>query len=199
MLRELRPAFSVVILFTVLLGLVAPLALTGFAQLVLPFQANGSLIRTDGRAVGSALIGQDFRGLQWFHSRPSALTEMDAAGRTVPAPYDAAESGASNLGPTSKALIAHVTMRIAAYRAAYGAGPVPDDAVTSSGSGLDPDISLADALRQAPAVARARRMPAVTVERLVRRLAVMPALGIVGTAHVNVLRLNLALAGRHAT
>ncbi|MGC8527779.1 potassium-transporting ATPase subunit KdpC [Acidiphilium sp.] len=194
MLRELRPAFSLVVLFTLLLGLAAPLAVTGLAQLVFPFEANGSLIRVHGKPVGSALIGQDFRGPQWFHSRPSALTVTDAKGRAVPAPYDAAESGGSDLGPTSRALVAHVTARIAAYRKAYGPGPVPDDAATSSGSGLDPDISLANALRQAPAVARARGMPAATVERLVRRLAVRPAFGVIGTAHVDVLRLNLALA-----
>ena len=195
MLRELRPAFSLVVLFTLLLGLAAPLAVTGLAQLVFPFEANGSLIRVHGKPVGSALIGQDFRGPQWFHSRPSALTVTDAKGRAVPAPYDAAESGGSDLGPTSRALIAHVTARIAAYRKAYGPGPVPDDAATSSGSGLDPDISLANALRQARAVAKARGMPTATVERLVRRLAVRPAFGVIGTAHVDVLRLNLALAG----
>ncbi len=198
MLRELRPALSVVVLFTLLLGLVVPLAFTGFAQLVFPFQANGSLIRLHGQPVGSALIGQDFQGKEWFHGRPSALTVTNAKGQTVPAPYDAAESGASNLGPTSKALVGHVTARIAAYRKAYGPGPVPDDAVTSSGSGLDPDISLENALRQAAAVAAARNVPLSAVEQLIRRLATKPALGIVGTAHVNVLKLNLGLAAGHA-
>lgn len=198
MLRELRPAFSVVVLFSLLLGLVVPLAFTGFAQLVFPLQANGSLIRLHGQSVGSALIGQNFRGKEWFHGRPSALTVTNAKGQTVPAPYDAAESGASNLGPTSKALVSHVTARIAAYRKAYGPGPVPDDAVTSSGSGLDPDISLENALRQAPAIAAARKVPLSVVEQLIRRLATAPVLGVVGTAHVNVLRLNLELAEGHA-
>lgn len=195
MLRELRPAFSVVVVFTLLLGLVAPLALTGLAQIVLPFEANGSLIRVHGQAVGSALIGQDFHGPKWFQSRPSALTVTNAKGRTVPAPYDAAESGASNLGPTSKQLVAHVAARIAAYRRAFGPGPVPDDAVTGSGSGLDPDISLANARRQAPAVAAARGLEPARVTALVRHEAQHPLLfGVLGTPYVNVLRLNLALS-----
>ncbi|WP_174504110.1 potassium-transporting ATPase subunit KdpC [Acidiphilium sp. C61] len=196
MLRELRPVVSLVAVFTLLLGLAAPLALTALAQLVFPFEANGSLIRVHGQAVGSALIGQDFHGARWFHSRPSALTATDAKGHIIATPYDAAESGGSDLGPTSRALIAHVAARIAAYRKAYGPGPVPDDAATSSGSGLDPDISLANALRQAPSVARARGMNAAMLLRLVRRLATRPAFGVIGTAHVDVLRLNLALAAR---
>lgn len=196
MLRELRPVVSLVIVFTLLLGLVAPLALTALAQLAFPFEANGSLIRVHGKPVGSALIGQEFRGPQWFHSRPSALTGTNAKGQTIPTPYDAAESGGSDLGPTSKVLIAHVAARIEAYRKAYGPGPVPDDAATSSGSGLDPDISLANALRQVRAVAKARGMKAAVVARLVRRLAARPAFGVIGTAHVDVLRLNLALVKR---
>lgn len=201
MLREIRPALSLVVLFTLVLGVAFPAAFTGFAQLVFPFQANGSLIRVNGHAVGSALIGQNFSGKHiaagdWFQPRPSALVGTNAKGKTVPTPYDASESGASNLGPTSKTLIADVTARIAAYHKAYGAGPVPDDAVTSSGSGLDPDISLANALRQAPAIAAARHLPPAQVTALVNRLANHRLLGVIGTGHVNVLKLNLALAGR---
>ena len=194
MIREIRPALSLVILFTLALGVAFPAALTGFAQLAFPYQANGSLIRAQGRIVGSALIGQRFTGPIWFHGRPSALVGTDAKGNTIPTPYDASESGASNLAPTSKALLAHVSARIAAYRRAYGPGPVPDDAVTSSGSGLDPDISLANALRQSPAVAAARHLPAARVMALARKLAARRFLGFIGTDHVNVLALNLALA-----
>ncbi|MGC9271729.1 potassium-transporting ATPase subunit KdpC [Acidiphilium sp.] len=198
--NELRPALSLVVLFTLLLGVAFPAALTGFAQLVFPFQANGSLIRVKGQPVGSALIGQNFAGKHivakdWFQPRPSALTGTDAKGKTIPTPYDASESGASNLGPTSKTLISDVTARIAAYHKAYGPGRVPDDAVESSGSGLDPDISLANALRQAPAIAAARNLPAATVTALVNRLATHRLLGVIGTDHVNVLKLNLKLAG----
>lgn len=183
-LRELRPAFSLVVLFTLLLGLVLPGMFTGAMQAVLPWQANGSLVRQDGRAIGSALIGQDFRGARYFTPRPSALG---------PGPYTQDMSGAANLGPTSKVLLARVRRRVAAYLKAYGPGPVPADAVTSSGSGLDPDISLENALRQAPAVARARHLPAGTIIALVERTAHHPFLGIIGTAHVNVLKLNLGL------
>lgn len=198
--RELRPALSLVVLFTLLLGVVFPAAFTGFAQLVFPFQANGSLIRIKGQPVGSALIGQNFSGKHivakdWFQPRPSALTGTDADGKIIPTPYDASESGASNLGPTSKTLVGDVTARIAAYKKAYGPGSVPDDAVESSGSGLDPDISLINALRQAPAIAKARDLPASKVIALVNHLATHRLLGVIGTDHVNVLKLNLELAG----
>lgn len=198
MIRELRPALSLVLLFTLILGVAAPVAFTGFAQLVFPYQANGSLIRVKNHAIGSALIGQNFPGRQWFQPRPSALTGTDAKGQTVATPYDASESGASNLGPTSKTLIANVTARIAAYRKAYGPGPVPDDAVTSSGSGLDPDISLANALRQAPTVAVARHLSAGRMTALVKRFAMHRLLGVIGTDRVNVLKLNLALSRMQA-
>ena len=183
-LRELRPAFSLVVLFTLLLGLALPGLFTGAMQFVLPWQANGSLIKQNGEIVGSALIGQNFTGMQYFTPRPSALS---------PSPYTQDTSGASNLAPTSKVLLASVRQRIAAYLKAYGPGPVPEDAVTASGSGLDPDISLENALRQAPAVAKARHLPAATLTALVNSLAHRSFLGIIGTDHVNVLRLNLAL------
>lgn len=182
-LRELRPALSLVVLFTLFLGFLLPEAFTGAMQLALPWQANGSLLKNNGEIVGSTLIGQNFTDQKYFQPRPSALDK----------PYDAATSGAANLGPTSAALQTDIKQRVAAYIKAFGPGPVPADAVTSSGSGLDPDISLANALRQAPAVAAARHLPAGTVTALVERLAHHAALGIVGTAHVNVLALNLAL------
>lgn len=193
MLREIRPALSIVLLFTVVLGFIVPGIVTGLAQIVFPFQANGSLIRVNGKVVGSALIGQNFTAAIYFHGRPSALTGTDAKGQSIPAPYDASESGGSNLAPTSRQLINDVTARATAYRKLFGPGPVPADAVESSASGLDPDISLANAMRQAPAIAKARHVPMARLDDLVNRLAVHRFLGFIGTDHVNVLRLNLAL------
>lgn len=183
-MREIRPALSVVVFFTIGLGVVLPGIFTGVMQEVLPVQANGSLIIENGHPVGSALIGQNFTKPIYFQPRPSALDT----------PYDASTSGASNLAPTSAALVKAVAQRVAAYIKAYGPGPVPQDAVTSSGSGLDPDISLANALRQAPAVAKARHLPAATVVALVHKMTHKAFLdGLIGTNHVNVLELNLAL------
>ncbi len=191
--RELRPALSLVVLFTILTGFLLPEAFTGAMQLALPYQANGSLILRNGDIVGSALIGQNFTAPIYFQPRPSALTGTDAKGNSIPTPYDASESGASNLGPTSAALLATVKQRVAAYVKAFGPGPVPADAVTASGSGLDPDISLANALRQAPAVAKARKLPVGSVIGLVQHMTHPAFLGVVGTNHLNVLQLNLAL------
>lgn len=193
LIRELRPALSLVVLFTIFTGLLLPVAFTGAVQLALPFQANGSLLTRNGQVIGSAIIGQNFTSAKYFASRPSALTGTDAKGNSIATPYDASESGASNLGPASAALLQSVQQRIAAYTKAYGPGPVPADAVTASASGIDPDISLANALRQAPAVAAARKIPAQTVVDLINRAAQTPFLGIIGTPHVNVLKLNLAL------
>jgi K+-transporting ATPase ATPase C chain len=181
--RELRPALSLVALFTLFTGFLLPAAFTGLMQVALPFQANGSLLKQNGLVIGSALIGQNFSAAKYFTPRPSALDK----------PYDAGTSGASNLGPASATLLTNVKTNIAAYLKAYGPGPVPADAVTASGSGLDPDISLANALRQAPAIAAARKLPAPTVITLVEQHAHHAAFGIVGTDHVNVLQLNLAL------
>jgi K+-transporting ATPase ATPase C chain len=192
-LKELRPAASLVFLFTVFTGLVLPLAYTGAVQLALPFQANGSLLRVNGNVIGSALIGQNFTDAKYFQPRPSALSGTNAQGTSVPTPYDASESGASNLAPTSAALLTSIQQRVAAYTKAFGPGAVPADAVTSSGSGIDPDISLANALRQAPAVAAVRKLPPATVINLVNQMTHHAFLGIVGTDHVNVLQLNLAL------
>jgi K+-transporting ATPase ATPase C chain len=181
--RELRPALSLVVLFTLFTGLVFPAAFTGVMQVALPFQANGSLLTQNGQVVGSALIGQNFSAQKYFAPRPSALDK----------PYDAGTSGASNLGPASAQLLTNVKTNIVAYLKAYGPGPVPADAVTASGSGLDPDISLANALRQAPAIAAARKLTAITVINLVRQQTHRSFLGIVGTNHVNILQLNMAL------
>ncbi|HUM07799.1 MAG TPA: potassium-transporting ATPase subunit KdpC [Acidocella sp.] len=189
MLRELRPALSLVVLFTVFTGFLLPEAFTGAMQLALPFQANGSLLTKNGQVVGSAIIGQNFTDAKYFAPRPSALSTA----------YDASTSGASNLGPTSATLLTNVQQRVAAYTKAYGPGPVPADAITASGSGLDPDISLANALRQAPSIAAARHVPADTVINLVNQMTHHAFLGIVGTDHVNVLQLNLALDQLPAT
>lgn len=193
LLREIRPALSLVVLFTIITGFILPETFTGAMQMAFPFQANGSLIRVGGQVVGSAIIGQNFTSARYFASRPSALTGTDAKGNTIATPYDASESGASNLGPASAALLQSVRQRIADYRKTYGPGPVPADAVTASGSGIDPDISLANALRQAPEIAAVRKIAPDKVVALVNRMAHHPFLGIVGTSHVNVLQLNLAL------
>lgn len=194
MIREIRPALSLVIFFTVALGLIIPGIFTQVAQAVFPFQAGGSLIVQNGQPVASAIIGQNFTGADWFNTRPSALMGTDAKGNSVPTPYDDSESGASNLAPSSATLLKNVQTRITAWHATYGAGPVPADAVTTSGSGVDPDISLENALAQAPVVAAARHLPVADVTALVNRVATQPALGFIGTTNVNVVQLNLALA-----
>jgi K+-transporting ATPase ATPase C chain len=191
--REFRPALSLVILFTLFLGFLLPGIFTEAMQVALPYQANGSLLKANGQVVGSALIGQNFTDAKYFQPRPSALAGTDAKGNSIATPYNAGESGASNLGPTNATLLANIKQRVAAYTKAFGPGPVPADAVTTSGSGLDPDISLANALRQAPAVAEARKVQVNTVINLVNQMTHHAVLGIVGTDHVNVLQLNLAL------
>jgi K+-transporting ATPase ATPase C chain len=197
MIRELRPALSLVILFTIFLGLIMPGVFTEVSQAVFPFQAGGSLIIQNGQPVASAIIGQSFTGPKWFNARPSALTGTDAKGNTIPTPYDDSESGASNLAPTSAALLTNIKTRIAAWHKTYGTGTVPADAVTTSGSGVDPSISLENALAQAPIVAANRNLPADQVVALVNRLAYRPVWGFIGTANVNVVQLNLALAAMH--
>jgi K+-transporting ATPase ATPase C chain len=192
-LRELRPALLLVFLFTIFTGLLIPFAFTALVQLALPYQANGSLITLNGQVVGSAIIGQNFTSPKYFAPRPSALSGTDAKGNSIATPYDASESGASNLGPASATLQTNVQARIAAYVKAYGQGPVPADAVTASASGVDPDISVENALRQAAAIAATRKIPAGAVTGLINKMAHHAFLGIVGTDHVNVLQLNLAL------
>lgn len=187
----LRPALTLFVLLSVLTGLVYPLAVTGVGQLLFAHAANGSLITVQGRPVGSALIGQSFTGAQYFWGRPSA---------TGPFPYNGAISSGSNLGPLNPALTDAVAGRIAALRAADPGNdqPVPVDLVTASGSGLDPEISLAAAHYQAARVAKTRGLPADTVQTLIEHHAERPWLGIFGEPRVNVLRLNLALDGREA-
>ena len=186
-------------LFVLLItGVAYPLATTGVAQLTLSHQANGSLIARGGAVVGSALIGQWFEGAAYFHPRPSATTAPDAqdASKSVAAPYNAAASLGSNLGPTNPALIASVQQRVAAYRQSNGLAQdavVPVDAVTASASGLDPHISVANAQQQAARVARARDLGLPRVQQLVQQHTEGRVLGLLGEPRVNVLRLNLAL------
>ncbi|MBN8743987.1 MAG: potassium-transporting ATPase subunit KdpC [Thiomonas arsenitoxydans] len=188
MTSHLRPALSLLILLTLITGLLYPLAVTGLAQLVFPWQANGSVLARQGRAVGSALIGQNFTAPGYFWSRPSA---------TATYPYNGLASGGSNLGPTNPALLEAVRARIAALRAADpgNTAPVPVDLVTASASGLDPDISLAAARYQAARVARVRHLPLARVQALIDAQAHPRWLGLFGTPRVNVLELNLALDG----
>lgn len=187
----LRPAVVMILGLTLVTGVVMPLAMTGITGLVLPRQAGGSLIERDGRVIGSALIGQNFTEARYFQGRPSATSEADPEqeGKTRPAPYNAAASAASQLGPTSESLLAAVRERVAAN----GPVPVPADAATASGSGLDPHISPANALRQAARVAAARGLPEERVRALVAEHTESREFGLLGEPRVNVLRLNLAL------
>ena len=195
MLKQIRPAIAMIVLMTALTGLAYPLAMTGIAKLAFPYQAAGSLVERDGHVVGSALIGQNFTAEKYFHGRPSATTDTDPndATKTVPAPYNAANSGGSNLGPTSKALVDRVKGDAAALAAQNPAAPVPVDLVTTSASGLDPDITPAAALFQVPRVAKARNLAEDRVQQLVADHTQGRFLGILGEPHVNVLALNTAL------
>ncbi len=195
MTNHLRPAVMMIVVMTVITGLVYPLAITGIAQLVFPWQANGSLIRENGKVIGSALIGQDFTSARYFHGRPSATTETDPKDptKTIAVPYAADNSSGSNLGPTSKALIDRVKADAARLAAENPGVPIPVDLVTTSASGLDPDITPAGALFQVPAVAKARNLPVSDVRRLVEDHITGRLFGIIGEPHVNVLKLNLAL------
>jgi potassium-transporting ATPase KdpC subunit len=195
MLQHIRPAVVLLILFSALTGLVYPLAITGIAQLAMPRAADGSLIEKNGVVVGSALIGQNFKSDRYFHPRPSATNEPDPKdpSKTIDAPYNAANSSGSNLGPTSKALADRVKAEVEAWRAMAGTGPVPADAVTTSASGLDPDISPETALAQVASVAKARGLGEDQVRELVNASIEGRAFGLIGEPRVNVLRLNLAL------
>ena len=194
MMRQIRPAIMLIVLMTVLTGLAYPMFITGVAGVIFPHQAAGSLIERDGKTIGSELIGQNFTAEKYFHGRPSATTDTDPndATKTVPAPYNAANSGGSNAGPTSKALIERVQGDVDTLKKENGA-PVPVDLVTTSASGLDPDITPAAAEFQVPRVAKARNLPADKVRALVAQATENRFLGVLGEPRVNVLKLNLAL------
>ncbi len=193
MISHLRPTLVLLLLATVVLGVAFPLLFVGIGQVAFPYQANGSLLHRNGAVVGSALIGQNFTAPRYFHGRPSALTGTDPKdpSKTVPTPYDASESGASNLGPAAQSLHDRVRDQIKAGDS--GPAPVPGDSVTSSGSGLDPDISPENAASQVHRVAAARHFADTDVAGLVAQHTAGRFLGFIGAPRVNVLELNLAL------
>jgi K+-transporting ATPase ATPase C chain len=195
MLREIRPAIVILVALTLITGLAYPLAMTGIAGLVFPRQAQGSLIERDGKVVGSELIGQVFTSDKYFHGRPSATTAPDPkdATKSIPAPYNAANSGGSNLGPSNKALIDRVHGDIDALKKENPSAPVPADLVTTSASGLDPHISPEAALFQVPRIAKARNLLEDRLRQLVEDNIEGRFLGLLGEPRVNVLLLNLAL------
>ena len=195
MMKHLRPAILMIVIMTVITGLAYPMAITGIAQMVFPHQANGSLIQRNGKVIGSALIGQNFASDKYFHGRPSATTETDPKepSKTIPVPYAADNSTGSNLGPTAKALVDRVKGDAATLAAQNPGTPVPVDLVTSSASGLDPDITPAGALFQVPRVAKARGLAEERVRQLVQSQITDRLAGVLGEPHVNVLELNLAL------
>jgi potassium-transporting ATPase KdpC subunit len=194
MLREIRPAIVFIVALTLITGVAYPFAITGIAELIFPDKAQGSLVERDGKVVGSSLIGQQFTSEGYFHGRPSATTAPDPndPAKTVPAPYNAANSGGSNLGPTSKALIERLGGDIEKLKQENSA-QVPADLVTTSGSGLDPHISPEAALFQVPRVAKARNLPENRVRQLVAETTSSRFVGLFGEPRVNVLELNLAL------
>jgi K+-transporting ATPase ATPase C chain len=201
MLKQIRPAILMIVLFTLITGLAYPLGMTGLAKLLFPHQAAGSLIEKDGTVIGSSLIGQNFTSAKYFHGRLSETSDPDPkdSTKTISVPYAADNSAASNLGPTSKALIARVKGDAAALHAENPNAPVPVDLVTSSASGLDPDITPAAAFFQVPRVAKARGLTAQAVRSLVQSHIEGRLFGIIGEPHVNVLKLNMDLDSMHAS
>jgi K+-transporting ATPase ATPase C chain len=202
MLKQIRPAIVMIVAFTLITGLAYPLVMTGVAQVAFPHQANGSLIERDGKVViGSELVGQNFAGQNYFHGRPSATTDTDPndSSKTVPAPYNASNSAGSNAGPTSKALIDRVTEDTKKLQAENPGALVPADLVTTSASGLDPDITPAAALFQIPRIAKARRVSKDKVRQLVDENTTGRTWGILGEPRVNVLKLNMSLDARFPT
>ena len=197
MFKEIRPAIVLVVILTLITGLVYPLVMTGIAGVIFPRQAEGSLVEVDGKVVGSALIGQEFTSEKYFHGRPSATTAPDPndSSKTVPAPYNAANSGGSNLGPTNKALVDRVKADVDKLKAENPSMPVPIDLVTTTGGGLDPHITPEAALFQVPRVAKARNLSEDRVRELVNDHVESRLLGLLGEPRVNVLALNMALDG----
>jgi len=195
MLREIRPAILILLALTIITGLIYPLAMTAIAAIVFPSQAEGSLVTRDGKVAGSSLIGQEFKDDKYFHGRLSATSAPDPSDstKTVPAPYNAANSSGSNLGPTSKALADRLKDDVEKAKAENSAQAVPVDLVTTSASGLDPDISPEAAAFQVPRVAKARNLPADRVRALVAQNTEGRLIGILGEPRVNVLALNMAL------
>jgi potassium-transporting ATPase KdpC subunit len=195
MLKEIRPAIALVLALTIITGLVYPLVMTGVAGAIFPYQSQGSLIEQDGKVIGSALIGQEFTSDKYFHGRLSATVAPDPndSSKTVPAPYNAANSGGSNLGPTNKALIERVQGDVDKLKQENPSAEVPVDLVTTSAGGLDPHMSPEAALFQVPRVAKARNMPEGRVRQLVEEHIEGRTLGLLGEPRVNVLALNLAL------
>jgi potassium-transporting ATPase KdpC subunit len=195
MLRQIRPAIVILVALTLVTGLVYPLAMTGIAQVLFPYQAQGSLIERNGTVVGSELIGQVFESDKYFHGRPSATTAPDPndSTKTVPSPYNAANSGGSNLGPSNKALIDRVQGDIEKLKVENPSAAVPADLVTTSASGLDPHISPDAALFQVPRIAKARNLPEDRVRQLVAEHTETRLFGLLGEPRVNVLLLNIAL------
>lgn len=192
-MQHLRPAIVLIVLFTLLTGIALPLGFVGVAGIVAPYQAGGSILERDGKPIGSALIGQNWTQEKYLQGRQSATTAPDPAdaSKSVPAPYNAANSGASNAGPTSKALIDRVTQDVAKM----GAKPVPGDAVTTSASGLDPHVSPEFAARQVPRIAAARNIPPAQVQSVIAAHTEGRLLGLIGEPRVHVLAVNLALDG----
>jgi K+-transporting ATPase ATPase C chain len=201
MLRQIRPAILMIVLFTLITGLAYPLGMTGLAKLLFPHQAAGSLVEKNGTVIGSELIGQNFTSTRYFHGRLSETSEPDPkdSTKTISVPYAADNSAASNLGPTSKALIARVKGDVATLHAENPNAPVPVDLVTSSASGLDPDITPAAAFFQVPRVAKARGLTEQAVRSLVESHIDGRLFGIIGEPHVNVLKLNMDLDSMHAS
>jgi len=193
--RHLRPAIAMIFVMTVITGLAYPLAMTGIAKVAFPHQAVGSLIEKDGTVIGSELIGQSFTDPKYFHGRPSATSAPDPADSTksVSAPYNAQASSGSNLGPTSQALLDRIKDDVATLKVENPNMPVPVDLVTTSASGLDPDITPAAAAFQVPRLAKARQLPEAQVSQLVTKHTEGRSFGIIGEPRVNVLKLNLAL------
>jgi K+-transporting ATPase ATPase C chain len=195
MLKEIRPAILLILAFTVITGLIYPLAMTGIAEVIFPHQSHGSLIEKDGKVIGSELIGQQFTSDKYFHGRPSATLGPDPSdpSKTTGVPYNAANSGASNLGPTSKVLIDRIKADVDKLKQENPSAQIPVDLVTTSGSGLDPHISPEAAYFQVSRIAKARNMPENALQALVAQHIEGRTVGVFGEPRVNVFELNLAL------